>query len=115
MHGQDLIRPGLGGQGKYVSLRRRSDKYLKQVREPTKWQSEGKALQVGGTARAKALRCEGSWRGGVRVVGVERGSVTGGEEAESRVEHYMFPLSPSLTPPPPLPQLLKPSCDSPWN
>ena len=83
MHGQDLIRPGLGGQGKYVSLRRRSDKYLKQVREPTKWQSEGKALQVGGTARAKALRCEGSWRGGVRVVGVERGSVTGGEEAES--------------------------------
>lgn len=64
MHGQDLIRPGLGGQGKDVSLRRRSDKYLKQVREATKGQSEGKAFQVGGTACSKALCGEGSCSGG---------------------------------------------------
>lgn len=58
MHGQDMMWPGLGGQGSQVSLRRRDlSKYMrwKAVRDSVKRLFEGRALQAMETASAKAL------------------------------------------------------------
>lgn len=91
-------------------------KDLKQVRKSTEWLSEGKAFQAGGTTRAKARCREGSWSGGISMVGgrVRGGGDRRGGSSENCTGLCVFPLFPLplshlLT----LPQLLKPFYDPP--